>query len=94
MDDAELRDLQERVQLVRDLIEQPGWPLLIDRANVALWSRQNLLVGGGAKDYEQYKTTVSWMQGAQYVISIPNMIQQEIDSELERRDELDRQEDD
>jgi hypothetical protein len=88
MEDEDFRELQERSQLILDLTAQPGWDLLTDRANVGIWAKQNLLIGGSAKDFEHYKTTIAWMEGAQYVLSVPSLIQQELEIEQIRRDEL------
>jgi hypothetical protein len=91
MDDDEFRELQERSQLILDLVEHPGWSLLVDRANVGLWAKQNLLISGGAKDFEHYKTSLAWMEGAQYVLGVPSLINEELKVEQIRRDELEMQ---
>lgn len=87
MTDEELRDLQERSQLVADLTQHGGWQLLVDRANLGLWAKQNLVIGGGAKDYEQYKTAIAWMEGAQFVLAVPMLVEQELELELAAREE-------
>jgi len=92
VDDNEFRELQERSQLILDMTKHPGWQLLTDRANVGLWAKQNLLVGGGAKDFEHYKTTIAWMEGAQYVLSVPTLIEQELEIERLARYEREQEE--
>lgn len=88
MEDDEFRELQERSHQIIALTQHPGWALLVDRANVGLWAKHNLLVSGGAKDYEHYKTSIAWMEGAQYVLAVPTLIQEELGIEQDRRQEL------
>lgn len=92
MTEQELRDLQERSQLVGDLTNHPGWPLLVDRANLSIFQRQHLLLNG-AKDWEQYREEIMWIRGASYVLKIPALVAEELKTELDYQDERAKAED-
>ena len=88
MEDNEFRELQERSHLILELTSLPGWIMLMDRANEGIWAKHNLVMSGKLPNFEQYKTTIAWMDGAQYVLAVPDMVQQELNIEQLRRDEL------
>ena len=87
MNDDELRGLQERVQLIKELSEHPGWSIAIDRARAQMYIKQKSLIRGDMKSFDEYKETVSWMSGLQFFINIPEMVQQELATELDNRGE-------
>ena len=88
MEDDEFRELQERSHQILALTQHPGWELLVDRATDGTWRKRELILSGNLTDHEQYKTTITWVTGAEFVLSIPSLIEQELGVEQERRHEL------
>lgn len=92
MDDGDFRDLQERTQLVAEMAQHPGWSMLVDRARVTLFNRQQRLILGRAKDYEEYIKETAWMEGLSFLMDLPLAIQLEMEAELETRREIEEAE--
>jgi hypothetical protein len=87
VNEDEFRGLQERVQLINDLAEHPGWEVALDRARHQLYFRQKQLIMGKAKSYEEYVQICAWMDGLSFFMQLPEMVQKELQDELERRSE-------
>lgn len=88
MNDEEFRGLQERVALIRQMAEMPGWEMAVDRAIVGIEYRQNQLLGGSATSFEQYKELVAWINGVNFFMSIPKAVEKELEVELQNREEI------
>jgi hypothetical protein len=87
VNDDELRGLQERVELIKDMSSHPGWNIAVDRAQAQMYMIQKRMIRGDMKTFEEYKEQVSWMSGCQFFMNIPMMVQEELDRELASRAE-------
>ena len=87
MNDDELRNLQERVQIISDLASSVGWAYAMDRVVSQVAIYQNRLILGKAKDYEEYIKWVAYTDGLSFVLDLPKKVQEELERELARRDE-------
>jgi hypothetical protein len=87
MNDLEYRDLQERSALIEELSKHPGWTMLVDRAHATLAARQQRLIGGRIKDYEEYRAECGFIDGAFFVLHLPNTVNQELVDETAYREE-------
>jgi len=87
MTDEELRELEERVQAIKDLITTNGWVYATDRVRAQIFVKQRQLLLGKAKDFEEYREWVSYTDGLSFLLNLPDAVQAELDFELERREE-------
>lgn len=87
MDDAELRDLQERTALIEEMANHPGWAMLVDRAHATIGMKQQRVLNGRLKDFEEYRREVDYMDGMFFVLRIPEQVKQELDDEMRERGE-------
>lgn len=90
MDDELFRALQEQSHHLLELTKHPGWEVFVDYLRFAPDGgavRQNQLVNGGAKDFNDYSLRVGWLKGVQYAIDAPSSVQQKVLAEVARRDE-------
>jgi len=87
MTDEELRDLQERNQLVSDLTSHPGWPFFVDFAHTTMKVSQQRIMSG-MKDHMEYIKESGWLAGAFFILDIPEQLRQMLDHELESRAEM------
>lgn len=82
MTDGELRELQERVELVGRLVEEPGWALLIDRARATVAGKQSRIVQGKCDDHENYVKECSFLEGMDFFVKLPDRMRLELDMQL------------
>ena|SRR5215831_13584432 len=94
MDDNELRDLQERVQLIEEMAGTNGWLMLADRAHATLAQRQQRLLVGSPKDYTDYVKEVAFIDGAFFVLRLPEQVRAELEAEMVFRQEAEEYEQD
>jgi hypothetical protein len=87
MDDEELRDLQERVQVIMDMTSSPGWALLMDAARAALIAKQTRILQGKCETHEEYMAECAFGDGVEYLIGLPNRLQRSLDREHALREE-------
>ena len=85
MNDAELADLVERQHRIKKLTETEDWKLLVDYCASQINSQQAYLMNGYAKTVEEYRGKAGWVQGAQFVLSAPERLAEQIQRE---RDEI------
>jgi len=87
MNDDELRDLQERVQLITELTQQPGWTMFYDRVAADVEISQRRLMNGHLPDYLEYQKEVAKLNGMLLVLNLPAQVQSELDDEMAARAE-------
>jgi hypothetical protein len=87
MNADELRELEERVLQVREMSGTLAWEMLRDRALIRIVSSQRRLIGGRVPNYEEYLKETSFLEGIEFVLTIPQLIQAELDLELEAREQ-------
>jgi len=87
MTDEELRDLQERVSVIREMVGRSGWIYAMDRVAHQINIFQNQIILGKAKDHQQYKEWVAYTDGLSFILQLPDKVQSELDRELARREE-------
>ena len=85
MTEEEFRDLQERVHLIEEMAETPGWGMLLDRARATLLARQTRIVQGKCEDYENYIKETSFGDGIEYVMRLPFKVREELELAAEIR---------
>ncbi len=82
MDEKDLRDLGERVELINAMVSQPGWQMLLDRARVTMLYRQTKIIQGRCKDYDDYVKECSFTDGMEFIMTLPQRTQSELDTAL------------
>lgn len=83
MDEQELRDLQERVALVKEMAAHPGWRMLQDRALHTLLIKQTYIIQGKCKSYEEYLKEVAFTDGVEYLMKLPDRLDLELEMALD-----------
>jgi hypothetical protein len=89
VDETEFRDLQERVAMIKEMSSHIGWQMLVDRANATMYQKQKWIILGKAKDWDEYKHAVAWMDGVSFVLGLPAAVEKEMIFELDQRFEAD-----
>lgn len=79
MDEAELRDLQERAHQIRELTKTSGWELLRDYVATVLNAKNRGLLNGNAKTLEDYRADAGFISGAQFVLGAADELEARID---------------
>jgi hypothetical protein len=87
MTDEELRDLQERCQLISEMAASPGWTLLRDRAAHTIGTSQQRILNGRL-DHNEYIREAGWQAGAFFILDLPGQIVTELENELAFRREI------
>lgn len=82
----EFRELLERTQVVEDMAATPGWAYLADRATVSIAAKQRQILAGSVTDINEYKAVSGWLQGAEFVLSLPRRMREEVERARERDD--------
>lgn len=77
-DQDQLRAHIERVHLLEQLTEHPGWPILRDAVIARTTGRQNRLIRGQVEDFAQYKQMAGWIEGALAAIDTPKTALQQL----------------
>lgn len=83
MTEEELRDLQERVALVKELTSHPGWELLLDASRHALLKVQVRVIQGKCETYEEYVKECSFGDGVEYMMGLPARLESQLATALE-----------
>ena len=78
----ELRELQERVELAEQIVETPGWMMMVDRARVTLLMKQQRIVQGQCKDHEDYVKECSFIEGLDFFMKLPARMRLELDMQI------------
>lgn len=89
MTDDEFRELIEMSHAINELTRQPGWTYLIDRAVHSISAKQRNVLGGSVSSLEDYKKNIGWLEGANFVITIPERVDGEIRAARAERAERD-----
>lgn len=76
---------------VQEMTKHPGWTYLVDRSNVTRSSKQKSILNGNAKTVEEYKEMTGWLDGANFIISLPARLHGEVESLRIERAELAQQ---
>lgn len=91
MTDEDFRALQEQALQVSELVSHPGWDVLVDfvrfSPGLSIALRQNELLNGGVKSWEDYQKKTGWLEGSDFVIDANNRLQKMVIDESERREE-------
>jgi hypothetical protein len=66
----ELRDLGERTQTIMQMVEQIGWDLFVDRAKAEI-QKHELRILGGRLEPAEYQREAGWVQGALFILGLP-----------------------
>lgn len=82
MNAEELRELQERVELAEQIVETPGWMMMVDRARVTLLMKQQRIVQGQCKDHEDYVKECSFIEGLDFFMKLPARMRLELDMQI------------
>lgn len=72
MTEDELRALVEQHHQLDELAKHPGWAVLEDyalHASGGSLGRQQRLVNGGARDFNEYLSETGWLAGAHHVLN-------------------------
>lgn len=77
--------------MVEEMVTTHGWPLLLDRARYTMLQKQTRIVQGKCDDHEDYVKECSFLEGMDFVMSLPARLQAELELHL---DNLPRAEDD
>lgn len=81
--DEDLRDLQERVALIKEMTAHPGWALLCDRARHTLLIKQTFIIQGKCKDHEAYVKDVAFTDGIEFLMKLPERLDLELEMALD-----------
>jgi hypothetical protein len=87
MNDDELRELQDRVDVIVSMAESAGWAYLVDAARATLLTKQMRIVQGKCDSFEEYKTDCAFGDGMEYLLRLPTRLQASLDDELALRAE-------
>jgi len=79
----ELRALQERVAQVDQIADMPGWEMLIDRARQTIFAKRQRIVQGKCVDHTDYMRECAYLDGINFVLTLPRRIQLELDRYIE-----------
>jgi hypothetical protein len=74
----DFRELLERNQQIQELTSHPGWKFLSDRAVHTIAARQRSVLGGTVLSLEDYKRSIGWLEGAGFVLKIPEIVEEEV----------------
>lgn len=86
-DRDQLRDYVERVHLLEQLTQHPGWPVLRDVVIAKTGARQNRLIRGQVEDFAHYKQMAGWVEGALAALDVPQTQLQQLAAARARLDE-------
>ncbi len=75
--------LKERESLIFDLTESPGWQAITEAASINIEAQRRSLFSGRLSP-EDYLRVTSWLQGADFILSLPEQIHGLV-SELRRQ---------
>lgn len=56
----------------------PGWQLFVDRAHHTMAAKQRQLLTGRVGNIEEYKSVTGWLEGAEFVLSISDIVDKEV----------------
>jgi hypothetical protein len=70
---------------IQELTNQPGWSYFTDRAVATIASYQKKILAGGIDSLEDYKKLTGWLEGAAFVLSIPERVAKETQSARENQ---------
>lgn len=74
---------------VQEMTKHPGWTYLIDRAAVNISAKQRSVLNGSAKSVEEYKALTGWLDGATFIVNLPERMNQDLEQTRSARAELD-----
>jgi hypothetical protein len=76
--DEEFVELAERVQKIEEMLQHPGWPLLIDRASDEIGKRQDRILTGRL-DPDEYRHETGILTGMLRVFQLPLSVRDEFE---------------
>lgn len=79
--------------MVEEMTASHGWPLLLDRARYTMLQKQTRVVQGKCSDHEDYVKECSFLEGMDFVMSLPSRIQLELEVHLDSMKEQEEDED-
>jgi hypothetical protein len=88
MNENELRELQERAHRIRQLQSGPDWELLKDYCSTVINAKNRGLLNGNAKTIEDYRADAGWISGAMFVLNAADHLDQQLETQMEIRQEL------
>lgn len=88
MNENELRDLQERTHRIRELQRDPAWELLHDYCSTIINAKNRNLLNGNAKTIEDYRADAGWISGAMFVLKAADHLEQQLETQMQLKAEL------
>jgi len=83
--DEELREMQERVVMIRELKEHRSWPVFEDYLRYKLGLHQRRVMNGSIADITDYKHETGIVRGLTMAITAEAEVERLVEAELERR---------
>lgn len=77
---AEIRALIEDISAIRELEQQPGWPVLIRYVNQWLEANENRLRSGNIDDLQEYKLVAGRVDGIRQILHLPEQLDRMLDT--------------
>ena len=82
-DDFEL--LQQQSVSARETAQTPGWEIILDRVRAGIAKRQDAMISGSCRTWEEYRKYSDWLECALWVLRIPDEIEQDVEDHRELR---------
>ncbi len=89
--DDEFSDLLGAQTSVHEATQHPGYQLLIDRLKVDIANRQETMIAGGCKTWEEYRKMADWLECAFHVLQLPALIDRDVETHRQLRAEYEEQ---
>lgn len=80
---ADLRDLQEQASILKEISQSYAWEVLVAKAKAKAIALQTEIVQGRCKSFEEYQKACSFIAGMDYVINIPDHLQETLKLAME-----------
>jgi hypothetical protein len=78
LEENELRDLQERAHLIREMTRTPAWELLRDYCSTVVDAKTRNLLSGHAATVEEYRADAGFVSGARFVLEAGDRLEQQL----------------
>lgn len=86
LSDDDLELLQQQAVSARETADTPGWAVICDRIKAQVAPRQERMIAGRSKDWEQYQDDANWLRCALWVLGLPDEIEQAVGQAVERHE--------
>lgn len=80
MTENELREIQERAHLIRDLTRDHRWAILHDYVSDMVNKKNRSLLNGNAKSIEDYRAEAGWISGALFVLQAADHLDRQLEN--------------